>query len=399
MAITIKTPQQIAQDFLDNLKNLKPNLNTDQTDSDWYIKSRVIGGVVAGVYADLNKISNDAFPQSARAEAVDQHLQVWTGTGLRSATFSSGDVSVTGTATGITIVAGTQFVHAPTQNYYNSTEEVTTTDYVTNIPVVSVVTGIDQNLTTGASLTIISPPLNITSTATVVTPGIASGTDAETAEEGAARVLQLIRSQRRGATESDYISWAFAADISIKDVKILRYPYGLGTVGLVLAGGTTDIDTAVDNDETIVFTVSSVVSTAVRDYVDAINPLTDTVFATSVIELSMNIVIDVKFVSGDQNTLVADTGKTQGELVAREIIRSLYKAPIGGLIVDNSGFGYIYFSDIEEQIDTKLHYIDGIDHQIVIYRRVTSLGGAAAPRVGLSLSQKAIPGTITINEV
>ncbi len=399
MDITIKTPQQIAQDFLDNLKNLKPNLNTDQTDSDWYIKSRVIGGVVAGVYADLNKISNDAFPQSARSEAVDQHLQTWTGSGLRSATFSSGEVSVTGTTTGITIVAGTQFVHEPTQNYYNSTEEITTTALITNIPVASIITGQNQNLTTGALLTIISPPLNIASTATAVTPGLASGSEIETAEEGAARVLQLIRSQRRGATESDYISWAFAASTSIKDAKVLRFPYGLGTVGLVLAGGTTDIDTAVDNDETIVFSVSGAVSTVVSNYVDAVNPTTDSVFAFSVIESVRNVVIDIKFISGDQNTLVAETGKTQGELVKREIIRSIYKAPIGGLIVDNSGIGYIYFSDIEEQIDTNLHYIDGINHQIVLYRRLTSLGGVSAPRSPLTSSQKAVPGTITINEV
>lgn len=399
MAITIKTPQEIAQDFLDTLKALKPELNTDQTDSDWYVKSRVIGGVVAGVYADLSRVSNDAFPQSARQAAVDAHLVTWTAAGLRSATYANGTVNVTGDGTAITVFAGTEFTHVPTGNVYQSTEEITLSAVTGDIPVTSVNVGADKNLLTGTSLAISNPPIGLLGTGTVIDPGIGSGTDDETTAEGAARVLQLIRSQRRGATESDYISWALAADASIRDAKLRRFPYGLGTVELILAAGTTDVDTAVDSGQTLSFGVSPAVVLDVQAYVDAVNPVTDTIYCRSVQQNTLDCTVEVTFVSGDQNTIEPTSGLTQGEMVKREIRRAIYKQPIGGLIVDNSGFGFIYFTDLEEQIDTNLHHQFGLRAQIVLHRKITLLGGFGSPKAALILAQKAVPGTITISEV
>lgn len=398
MAITIKTPQEIAQDFMDNLKALKPNLDPYQTDTDWWIKGQVIGGVVSGVYSDLNKVSNDAFPQSARMEAVDQHLQTWTGAGLRSAQVASGDISVSGTSTGITVFVGTQFVHEATQNVYTSTEEVTIAGLVGSIPVVSVVAGANQNLVAGTTLTVQSPPSGLLSTGTTLT-GIGSGTDAETTEEGAARVLQLIRSQRRGATESDYIAWAFAADPSVKSVKLRRFPYGLGTVELIVAAGSDDIDEAVDNDLPISFLVSPTTAATVNTYVDSLNPVTDTVSTVAVTESPFDVEVDIKFVSGDQNTIVADAGVTQGQLVKREISRALYKAEIGGIIDPSNGLGYLYFTDLEEQIDANLHHELGAKYQIVLHRAITVIQSSIAVREQIGAAIKSIPGTITITEV
>lgn len=396
MGITIKTPQEIAQDFLDNLKNLKPNLNTDQTDSDWFVKSRVIGGVVAGVYADLNRVSNDAFPQSARREAIDQHLQVWTGAGLRAASFAQGFIAVSGTP-GTTVTAGTQFQHVATQNVYNSTAEVTLTGPTGEIPVTSVIAGQDQNLLTGTSLTVISPPSGLLTTGTALTPGLADGADAETTEQGATRVLAIIRAQRRGATESDYIAWAFAADSRVNSAKINRFPYGLGTVGIVITSGTSDIDTAIDNDDTINLSPSVDLIADVESYIDAVNPLTDTAFVLSPSLVTVTIDVNVRFVAGDQNTLISEAGVTQGHLVEREIMRAIYKNPIGGTAIDTTTNRYLLASLIEEQIDINLSASNGKKYQIIADRQVTDLGGSGV-RYALTSTQKAVPGTITMTE-
>lgn len=397
MAITIKTPQEIAQEFRDNLKALKPELNTDQVDSDWNVKSQVIGGVVAGVYSDLNKVSNDAFPQSARMEAVDSHLQTWTGAGLRSAQTASGEISVSGTDTGITVFVGTQFIHEPTQNVYTSTQEVTIAGLIGSIPVVSSVAGAAQNLSAGAELTVQSPPLNLLATGVTLT-GIGSGADDETTAEGAARVLQLIRSQKRGATESDYIAWALAADASIKYANFVRFPYGIGTVGVVVASGSSDIDAEVDSDETVSFAVSAGTVTAVQSYIDAINPATDTLTVIPIQEVPATVSVDVIFVSGDKDTIVPDAGVSQGQLLKREIQRALYKSPIGGYTI-NTGFAKILFTDLEEQIDINLHHESGLKYPIVYHRKITLIDGNASPGASISPTQKFIPSTITITEV
>lgn len=397
MAITIKTPQEIADEFLRNLKALKPNINTDQTDSDWYVKSKVIGGVVSGVYADLNRVSNDAFPQSARQEAVDQHLQVWTGAGLRSASFATGFIAVTGTP-GTTVNASTQFIHVPTQNVYNSTEEVTLIGATGEIPVTSVVTGQAQNLLANAPFTVVSPPSGLNANALALSPGLADGADAETTEEGATRVLAIIRAQRRGATESDYIAWAIAADSRVNSAKINRFPYGLGTVGIVITSGTSDIDTAIDNDQAVNIQPSADLISTVTEYIDAVNPLTDTAIVISPSLVTLTVAVNIIFASGDKNTLIAEAGVTQGRLVEREIERAIYKNAIGGSIIDNSGYGYMLASAIEEQIDINLSLANGNKYQIVADRQVTDVGGSY-PRYQLTETQKAVPGTITITEV
>ncbi len=394
MAITIKTPRQVAQEYLDNLKGLRPEINTDQTDSDWWVRSRVVGGTVAGVYADLNRVSNDAFPQSARRDAVDRHLNVWFGSGLRDATYAVGNVAATG-ATGSTVVANTQFIHTPTSKVYVATETVLFSAATASIPVQSVNRGQDQNLLTGTSLAFSTPVAGVDSTVTVITPGITDGRNAETTQEGADRVLTRIRNPTRGGTEADYQVWSSAADSRVISTRVNRFIYGLGTVQLVISAGTSDIDQAIDNDEPIVVQPSEDLKAAVLAYVDALNPLTDVVYVDGPAELSVDVTVQVRFVDGDKDTLVPDAGVTQGKLVEREVIRALYKTPIGGR--DLNGVSEVRAADIEEQMDYNLSstpYTVGLNYQILGDRQVTISGGT--PNIAIASNEQAVPGTITI---
>lgn len=398
MAIVIKTPRQVAQEFLDNLKALRPEINTDQTDSDWWIRSRVIGGVIGGVYADLSRVSNDAFPQSARREAVDRHLQVYFGSGLRPAQPAVGNVGVTGNASGITVNVNTQFIHPATSQTYISTETVILQSVTGSIPVQSVTAGADQNLNTGTTLTISAPPGGLNSASVILSPGLTDGADVETTEAGAARVLAQIRNPSRGGTETDYANWAVASDVRVIGAVVNRHVYGLGTVQVIISAGTNAIDDAVDNDLPIVVQPSEELKEIVHDYIDAINPVCDAVYIDGPTELAIDVTCKVAFVAGNKDTLVENTTITQGHLVVREIQRALYKTPIGGRVIN--GVAALRAADIEEQIDYNLSsapYAVGLKYQIVGDRQVTISGGN--PNLTLGVTQAAVPGTITIEDL
>jgi uncharacterized phage protein gp47/JayE len=397
MSIVIKTPRQAAQEYLDWLKGLRPEVNTDQTDSDWWIRSRVVGGVAAGIYADLNRVSNDAFPQSARREAIDKHLQVWFGTGLRDATYANGNLGITGTI-GATVIANTQFIHTPTAKVYVATETVVLDAVTGTVAVQSVNRGQDQNLLPDTELVLSTPIAGVNSTALAISPGVTDGRNEESTQEGAERVLARIRNPTRGGTEADYQVWALSADSRVISVRINRFVYGLGTVQAVISAGTSDIDQAIDNDESIVVQPSEALKTAVLEYVDQLNPITDVLYVDGPVEKTFDVNASVAFMSGDKDTIVPDASVSQGKLVEREIIRALYKTPIGGR--DVNGVSAVRAADIEEQIDFNLSaspYTVGVRYQIVGDRQIEIVGGT--PNGTLASNEVAVPGTITITDM
>jgi uncharacterized phage protein gp47/JayE len=395
---TYKTPDEIADQYLLYLKNLKPEINTDQTDSDWWIRSRVVGGVVAGVYADQLKVSNDAFPQSARREALERHLYTYFGSGFRDATQAVGNVLATAAATGATIPAGTQFQYAANGNVYTADESIVFSDAVTAIvPVTSVSTGQNQNLLEGATLSLPSPPAGITSTATVYGGPISDGRNVESNPEAAARILRQIRTPLAGGKVSDYEQFAFDADSSVTSATVSRYPFGLGTVGVVITAGTTDIDQALENDEPIVLIPSDELVQTVQDYIETVNPVTDCVYVFKPTSISIDVTVNVRFAQGDGSTILSGQTLTQSELVQREIKRAIYKTPPGGRKLGASG--YVVGSEIEELIDYNLSaspYTVGALAQIVIDRNVEDLSVTGINRL-IAGTEVAVPGVITIN--
>jgi len=397
MAITIRTPRQVAQEWLDHLKVLRPEINTNQTDSDWWIRSRVVGGVGAGFYADLNRVSNDAFPQSARRDAIDKHLEVWFGTGLRDATHAAGNVGITGTDT-TEIIANTQWIHTPTSKVYTVTTSVTLDGTTGIVNVQSVNRGQGENLLPDTELNLVTPIIGINNVGVVLDPGITDGRNVETTQEGAERVLQRIRNPTRGGTSADYEFWAVQSDSRVISARVNRFVYGLGTTQLVISAGTSDIDDAIDNDEPVVVQPSEELKEIVLAYVDALNPLTDVLYVDGPVEKEFDVVVDCAFESGDKDTLVPSAGVTQGQLVEREVIRAIYKTPIGGREVN--GLSSVRVADIEEALDYHLSaapYAVGISYQILGDRQVTITGGT--PNGAIATNEVAVPGTITINDM
>lgn len=399
-----KTPSQVADEYLLHLKGLKPDVNTDQTDSDWYVKSRVYGGVVSGSYADQRKISDDAFPQSARREAVGRHLNTYFNGTFNDATAASGEVLVTG-ASGTAVPVGLEFTYTPNGNTYQSVtadtlDGATGTAATGVVTVVSVAQGQAQNLLQGAVLSISSTPAGINALASVYGGDLGNGRNAETTEEAAARVLARIRNAISGGTESDYEQWATEASPSVTDVRVFRFIRGLGTVGVSIAAGTTDIDQAIDNGDAVVRIPTDDLVQVVEDYLATKKPLTDCVSVIKPTETSQDVTVNVKWADGyDGGSIPAGQILTLNQLLVREVGRALYKLPIGGREIED--MGYVLASEIEEAIDQKLSaapYTEGTIGQFMADRQVQNLSATGVNRL-LASNELTVPGAITIVEL
>lgn len=393
-----KTTDDIFGEYRAYLKGLKPTANVDQNDSDWWIRGRVWSGVLSGVYADIEKNAQDAFPQNARREAVLRWIFAYFNeNSFTPATVAEGSVALTGSGTS-PFTAGLQMTHAASGNVYSVTANGALVAGVGTATIQSVLAGQSQNLDPGTVLSISSPPAGINSTATVGAAGIIDGTNEEDEERGSARILARMRSSARGGSVADYTVWALSV-AGVTSVSIVRYIAGLGTVGAIITSGTTDIDAALDANLSITFTAGADLIAATQAYLESVCPETDCPLVFSVDELAVNVTATVKFITGTKSTVLSGQTLTQGELVQREIKRAIYKTPTGGTRTSAaSAQGYLLKKTIEDMIDSKLSAagtVIGDTLQIVTDRIIADLDGVNANK-SIGGSVRVIPGTITI---
>jgi uncharacterized phage protein gp47/JayE len=397
MALIFPTPSEIASEYLTTLKNLKPEVDTDRQDSDWWVRSQVVGGVLSGVYADQRLIADDAFPQSARREALQKHLQLYFGRNFNPPQPAIGDLLVSGTI-GTLIPSNTEFVYPANGNAYQTILDVTLDAATGVVTVLSVAEGQAQNLLAGAQLTASSPPSGLNAQAVALT-NIADGKDEESNESAADEILDFIRLPPAGGKASDYARFAREADPSVVDANVIRYLNGLGTLGIVITAGTTDIDAAVDNGQPVVREPSSQLVDQVQAYVDGQKVETDCVTVFGAQPIPLDVEVKVRYASGNNATVIASLGLTQEELVQREVRRAIYKTPPGGRIFAASGF--VVASEIEEVIDAGLSALPhtiGVYAQILVDRQVQDLS-ATGPNLYILSTQIAEPNTITVTEM
>lgn len=410
MSQTLLTPSQIQTNWLTYLGNLKPGVDISLTDSDWWIRGAVVGGVVAGVYADNLAISNDAFPQNARQDAIAQWLQTLFGNDPVQGNFlpptnSQGFAAVTGNP-GQVIAINLQANYGPNGDTY-IVQTSTTLDPIAGtglVPFQSVNTGQTQNLQGGAILTFPSPPPGLNSTAIVASGGFSDATDPETLPQARSRVLTRLRTPLSVGRVSDYIQYAKEADPSVTSASVDRYAFGLGTVAVYITSGTNNIDAAVNAGIPISVIPSQQLIDIVQAFLNINSPVTACVSVLAPASVLIDVMINCTFLSGDQTTVVSDPlnpGKTitQGQMVIREASRALYKTPVGGRQIGASGF--VVASDIEQTIDISLSdepFETGTTTSIILDRNVLPLSSSGYNR-GLLPNQVPIPGTITIVEM
>lgn len=391
----ILTTSEVASDYLDELKSLKPSVNKDQTDSDWWIRSRVTGSVVAGVYADQRLIANDAFPQRSRHDAIQRALDLYLQRDFLPATQGIGNVAVTGNP-GQVVATNLQLLYTPNGNTYLSQASVTL-DAIAGtgvLPVLSVAAGQNQNLNSGALLNIPSPPVGLLSTA-VVSGDISDARNPETDTQARAAILERIREHLSVGRVSDYIQYSKLGDNSVVSASVARFPYGLGTVGVYITAGTTDIDAAIDDGVPINIIPSDALVDKIQDYLDINRPVTDCVTVLKPIPSPIDVTLGVSLFQGTLDTILSGQTLTQRELIEREVHRALYKTPVGGRLIGISG--YVVASEIEETIDLKLSAEAPVAGSIPILldRQISPLSVTGYNR-SLLPNETPIPGIITI---
>ncbi len=397
MALLFPTPSELGDQYLTILKSLKPDVDISRQDSDWWIRSRVVGNVASGEYADQRKIAEDAFPQSARREANEKHLFTYFSEGFTPAQPSSGTIGVTGEI-GTVVLAGTEYVYEPTGNSYQTTAEVTLTGASGEVDIESVGEGQSQNLLLGAALLCSTPPAGLNPDAVAVT-AIGGGRNIESNEEASARILDYIRQPPAGGTAADYKRFAKEADPQVVDANVIRFLLGLGTLGIVITAGTTDIDAALDDGVPVVREPSDAIIDTVQTYVETTAVITDCVTVVGPVPVPLDVTVNVRFASGDADTIEPNTGLTQGALVQREVQRAIFKPPPGGRQL--GGSGYMVCSEIEEVLDgslSALPYQVGSYAQILVDRQVDDLS-ETGPNLPLGPQEMAEPNTITVVEM
>lgn len=397
MALIYKSPNEVSSEYLTTLKTLKPEVDIARQDSDWWVRSQTWGGVISGVYGDQSKIADDAFPQSSRREATQKHLQTYFGRDFNPPQPALGTARVTGAPSSL-MPAGTEFIYSPNGNTYKSILDLdlgaATAGFV---DILSDGAGQEQNLLDGAELTLSSPPAGFDSTATADGP-IGGGRDEESNSEASTVVLEFIRQPPAGGTAADYKRFAQAGSASVVDANIIRFMNGLGTLGICITAGTTDIDTALNNGQPVVREPSGALVEEVQAYVDTQKVETDCVEVFGPQVIPLNVEVKVRYVSGNNATVISALGLTQEELVQREVKRAIYKTPPGGRQFD--GNGYIVASELEQVIDLGLSgepYETGVYAAILSDRQVQDLS-ASGPNLLILPTQIAEPGTILITE-
>lgn len=394
----LPTPSDIATEYLANLAILKPGeVDISSQDNDWFIRANVVGGVVSGAYNDLSLLEDDIFPQSSRHDALGKHLQTYfppPNNVFKPATPAVGPVMVGGSP-GTQIPVSMTLTFGPNGNTYQPQSQTTLLGATGIIEVQSVADGQSQNLGEGAVLNISNPPAGLNATGIVFGDNLSDGSDPESDASAQARILARLQSPPAGGTAADYKNYAIAVP-GVVDANVIRYIYGLGTVGVVITSGTTDIDAAINSGTPIIRTPSQQLLDTVLTALIAQVPETDCVYTLPPSEVDIPVTVQVAFTIGDANTVPAGQTLTQGQLVQREVQRAIYKTPPGGRVFGSQG--YVVASDIEETLDNNLGntpYAQGQFAQILSDRQVAALTASGFNRLILPF-QLAAPGPITL---
>lgn len=160
----------------------------------------------------IDWLSNQFLPDSAEKEWLDRHGDIWltnadSSVGRKTATLSSGTVTMTGTPG--TVVAVNTRLELPSAGIgFETTLQITIGVAETSAPVRALDAGIKGNLEVGENLSFVTPIAGVDDSAIVV--NLAGGTDDETDEELRARVLFRIQQPPMGGDASDYVAWALA---------------------------------------------------------------------------------------------------------------------------------------------------------------------------------------------
>lgn len=199
-------PELIARIRADVMQKLNADDALRRSDGEVY--ARALAGGVHGLYAYLQFMALQLFPDTATGIYLDRHASIWLKVPRKQATAAVGNLP--GAAfviqSGAVIPVGT-VLSAIDKVQYQTTGAAIISGLTATAPISALVAGIAGNRATGQTLNLVSPIPGV-QTAALTSGAVSGGTDIESDDDLRARILARIKEEPHGGSANDYVTWA-----------------------------------------------------------------------------------------------------------------------------------------------------------------------------------------------
>jgi uncharacterized phage protein gp47/JayE len=239
--------------------------------SDAQVLARAHAGVAYGLYGYLNWMADQILPDSADEETLVRMAALRLNEPRKPAQSASGPASFMAAAGGVLDVD--TVLQAADGRTYKVTAGVTTVAGLNSTTLEAVDAGVLGNAEAGLVLTLVQPVAGVSSTFTVLAPGLAGGVAQESIESLRARVIRSYRVIAQGGSAEDYETWALEVP-GVTRAWCRRNYLGPGTVGLFVMR---------DNDVAPVPNPAQLAE--VKAYIESLRPVTAELYVLPPVEV------------------------------------------------------------------------------------------------------------------
>lgn len=203
MAWTTPSLRQIRSRSRDDVTARIPGADANVPNSNLRVISEANAGLALEEHAYLQWLGRQLMPDTAEAEWLERHGNIWLRRGRKPATFATATATMTGTS-GRSVAAGTVLLFG--SQTYTTVDPIVIGGGATPVAIEAVTAGSVASLEIGNVLRLQTAiaGVNAVATVTAVEPGI----DEESDDQLRARVLERIRKPPMGGDRDDYVAWA-----------------------------------------------------------------------------------------------------------------------------------------------------------------------------------------------
>ena len=240
-SLTIKTPDQIRDDYLRTYSNALivrgvAAPNTSKGTEIW-VRASALAQQIYMASANVPVVANAQMGDTAQGDDLVR-CAATVGLALRAAGPSAGSMVLASTVpVAIGIVSGSQLLDPAGLRY-----EVSVSGQYSNgapIPISAIDTGTATNLAAGVLLRWVSPPPYCQPNASVASPGLAGGTDLETIEELRTRYLERLQNPSNGTNWASANAAAEGSSTAAQKSFTYCAANGPSTMHVAVAGAPT----------------------------------------------------------------------------------------------------------------------------------------------------------------
>lgn len=426
----------LAQAYRDYVTSQNTAVNPNIEDSDFYLKSIGLAGLISGAIGDAAINFINIFPQYLNGSYINLGLAARDLPMQQAATYAQANLgTVTAPAATFTVQAGMQLTNSVTNVVYEilNTMTINISDPASynNIPAICTVAGAGNQLAPSTVLTFSNPPLDVDSNPveTLTVQNSTDGVNAETDNEAVTRIVNGTQIPKSGSRITDYYYYILDGNLYLPDNAIVitnaitipnnqfnsaNFDFGLFGVGGsaitdytlnqgilygISPGTYTPFDRSISDDAitAIQQSVTAQQLININPYINSITtqnlPTTESMVVTPYFQITVTLypgltlgtVLQIN--SSDQNGNPIVISMTVENLIKREVRRAICQQPFGATqTLDESGAivtSQILLSSIEQQLDSALgtgqyqgtYATILIDRQVFIWQSGTG-GGA-----------------------